>query len=620
MLRSVAIVALMLILTSTVMADVYMHNPRGSNNRNRGGGTNTANANRLFDSQNNNNGGYCWGPPMTYYENSLLQVEWTAQHGCGAGHSKVDCDIILQYMCHPLLRDGLETDTITADNMDQMDLDPKTGEQAYMYGMHEPYEYFDACRQRTRNTGLFLADQNLNAQQKALKTRQDTGGTPHGFECTEERDYYPYWHPSPWRDIAVLTSEEGRCDYFKSESQNVKGKNLCSVPEHNNEGACKNNGGEWEYHEPWGMEAPECIVNGFSRVNHLGNTKTGFTNGYNWVIPRLDVMSSEYINPSGKDANCVLRIRYNISTSDAAGWRHVDSNGGEDMLDYRSNGESSPVKGDPYKPYGTDAQGNEKMLSIALNTDQYGRTFQDRSHMFYISKRPDGVSDLQRIINLNVRGKRGNIVQAYPAVEYDFVPNNLLVNVGDLVHFQWTGCDTNPNYAGEGRQNTDRSNIVQLKGGRYNLPMKFGEQTLFDDEKAYQLAHLDQYGGRVCDDVEDQECCLTRDQLQNVDNQDQDVRNCFKLNDPSRAYFDGGLVEMSTAGTYHYMSTRNNNFTNRSQKGSITVGALLPTWGIIVASFGAAAFVGAGVLAGGSYFAQTHPESGVANLFANVRV
>ena len=41
-------------------ADVYMHSPRGSNNRNcrNDNGENRRNGNRLFDSQNNAKGGY----------------------------------------------------------------------------------------------------------------------------------------------------------------------------------------------------------------------------------------------------------------------------------------------------------------------------------------------------------------------------------------------------------------------------------------------------------------------------------------------------------------------------------------------------------------------------------
>ena len=39
-------------------ADTYLHNPRGSNNRLNERSANRNNGNRLFDSQNNNRGGY----------------------------------------------------------------------------------------------------------------------------------------------------------------------------------------------------------------------------------------------------------------------------------------------------------------------------------------------------------------------------------------------------------------------------------------------------------------------------------------------------------------------------------------------------------------------------------
>ena len=41
--------------------------------------------------------------------------------------------------------------------------------------------------------------------------------------------------------------------------------------------------------------------------------------------------------------------------------------------------------------------------------------------------------------------------------------------------------------------------------------------------------------------------------------------------DDAGTYFDLGPRKVTQRGTYYYMSTRNNNFSNRSQKGKIIV-------------------------------------------------
>jgi len=252
-------------------------------------------------------------------------------------------------------------------------------------------------------------------------------------------------------------------------------------------------------------------------------------------------------------------------------------------------------------------------LKFAVDTTQFGRTFQDRTHVFHIKPRPDGVSSVARIFNLNVRGKRGNIVQTYPAVEYDFIPEALYVRRYDYIHFQWTGCDTNPQgNAGEGTDQTDRNNIVQIENIGANKPatddwFDAGNTPLFDTpELRYYMASLGQTN------------CLTYEELKakhpnNNNAQETDVQNCMKLNSASQ-YFDGGLIKMNVTGTFYYMSSRNNNFTNRGQKGAILVEELLPVWAIVIVVFGAFVFVVSAGIGAAMLYAKSHPHSSVATL------
>jgi len=624
-------VTIFLIFVAYAACDLYMQNPKGCNDRLNEANTDRNNANRLFDSQNNAQGGYCYGPTMTFYEGSQLTIEWTNQHGCGA-NPKVSCNLVIQYMCsstsdnaYILVRDGETTDTIPDTLAGPTTLAADSG---YLYGMHESYQSYQNCKTRNRNMGLYIADRAAvggltPGEASSIYTRQNNNGDQHGYECPEERDYYPYWAPAQWIDIAVLTSNTAFCSFYQANSENVVGRGYCQPPggvvtdptlpscsAPNNPIDCSalGAGNTWVTNPSHNLGSPDCTVVPWSRENHLGNgiEMPGFSNNYNWTLPK----GSDIPCLSNNTCTCVLRLRYNISSIEA-GFPSM-SRPDTGFIDYTYNAGNSVVKNNPT----ITVDGYN--YTLAADTSQFGRTFEDRSYIFTIAQRPGGVSSIARIFNLNVRGKRGNIVQVYPATEYDFVPQYLYTRVGDYVHFQWTGCDTNPaGNAGEGTSGTDRSNMVQIANEAATKPAtdawiaSNGGSILFPDQNTrIYFAQLGQTN------------CLNATQLLaknggNAGNVQEDVQNCMKLNAAS-PYFNGGAIKMNTTGNYYFMNTRSHQFTNRDQKGALLVTPLLPTWAIAVVVIGSVLFVGAAAVAGAMFYAKSHPHSQVANLFSRM--
>ena len=238
----------------------------------------------------------------------------------------------------------------------------------------------------------------------------------------------------------------------------------------------------------------------------------------------------------------------------------------------------SPITQNPNVNIGSTTN---KPLRLAINTAQFGRTFQDRSHVFILRARPNGLDEDTRIYNLNVRGKRGNIVQVYPAVEYDFIPNRLEIKESDAVHFQWTGSNTHNNGApggegqtgdaGEGQGGTDRSNIVETLNETVNYPMPWDMNTMFQNA---QVLWTSGYQTPSAQDLAVFFASAGYFQcIKNSDCGSESVETKTALNvllNNATPSFEGAVLRFA-AGKYYYICTRNNNFTNRSQKGRIIV-------------------------------------------------
>ena len=96
-------------------------------------------------------------------------------------------------------------------------------------------------------------------------------------------------------------------------------------------------------------------------------------------------------------------------------------------------------------------------------------------------------------------------------MEYDFVPNNLNITLGHYLHFQFIGSDYNPKgNDGEGRQGTDRSNIVEIFTEKDNKPSLFDK--FFDVKTSYMLASINQ-------PILDASKCYTYEQLLKINDE-----------------------------------------------------------------------------------------------------
>jgi plastocyanin len=608
---------------------------------------------------------------MMFFEESKLSVTWTIQHG--AGSQKLNSHMVLQFICDTfpratsagtngfgptgtvdsffgtgtgamngvpnradarrMRRHGLRVELVNGGNTDtptEPNFDAASIQNAYTTsngntnGRRESEEYYAYCKERSANHGLFHADQKLQGYTQKF-TRQNPGGTRRGLECPEERDYYPWWNPSPFHDIAVITDDVDYCEStLAANSQNVVEKYQCvrddtssnavadwipstdAIAYNLNQTLCEAEAGHsWEGFRWYGSK-PECVESFWSKVNHLGNVDNTKRGGkmahYDWQLPSYDELTQGHMCYAYKDqslpqsdaseedysttANCVrmmFRIRYNISTMDYDPYKTNSSMDEDD-----NEGIISPIENNPTVDVGVYAQG----LRLAINTAQTGRTFQDNTHTFLVCERPSNF-DGDNILNVGVRGKRGNIVQTFPAIEYDFEPKHIFVSEGDCLHFQWTGSNTHNNGApggdgqtgdaGEGRGGSDRSTLTQTLALDQSYPLTYDKDHDGVEKFFEQVTCRHPFFPNTNLEDGDAELILgtagfyrsVNDAISNIEASSDDDGFVDVLLNNASASFRQGLICCVNNGAkeaeYNFISTRNNNFTNRSQKLKIVI-------------------------------------------------
>jgi len=454
-------------------------------------------------------------------------------------------------------------------------------------GLHESWESFERC---------------------PYNDPSDSHYKRAGFECNHERENYPVNYGTQWTDVAYFTDDLNNCQavqeaareakYECVEYYDAKKQHRIHKSDHKNEADCTNAKGDWlpfyqfkEYVPSitsesncqgpdliWGraldfkaisedkLTTPkclrfppktECLQTPNSRQNYLGMADDGTNEAprFQWALPIYE-----------HNQRCVLRIR------------HIISNNDEDAVD----------------SYNKDIrQGTGSSMYLALPQKHSSPfenkvVFQDRSHIFKLLKRPSTIPQDQTLHNIVVRGKRGNIVQTFPAVEYDFCPNKLEIENGDAVQFQWTGSNNHDNDGhsdgqagddGEGQGGTDRNNMIQLYYNKVNFPLPGENHTMFENaEFLWSSGPGSSDAANANADIDD----LTPFQAalahatsgyywsaKDVEKINPKLDKRLNNANPS---FQGVVFKPQANQKYYYVGMRNNNFSNRSQKGQLVIG------------------------------------------------
>jgi hypothetical protein len=646
--------AIVAVLAVCVSADIYMNNPDGLNcgritdDFDNNNSDNRQNGNRLCNSENGADGGtVSGGVKPTYKAGSITTIMFTAQHGCS--NKNVRCNVVIQMITkrdNPLLQVTEETGSeratydasqwtgTNANQNNNNNADTTASRQGTLFlgaaasvetaqrsnlpsrsthavagsgtpnnlrgGMREKLSDYVDCVYRERNKGLWQSGPNTVAnlardnEGYATASVQNQNSNQFGLECMEERTIYPYPHCTPFRDLVVMVGHESNvtnlCPYYQAQSQNTRRKGQCSLVYANNESKCNEIGGTWSEVSclDEDIEPPACILAEQSRDNHLGNVvgenSKDIQANYNWTLPE------------GKEEKAVIRIRYNITTGDYDGH-------GEKRVDYRNSGDGSPIKQDRKHTLGS-YNGHDIRLQINMNENQFHRVFEDSSDEFYIEDDDANACPGGVIHNLNVRGRRGNLAQAFRAEEYKWTARETQIDLCDCVHLQWTGStsyNTDPedcdiygtDNAGRG-QNCDKSNVVETSTDAAEVPLTTDQWRM------------------VPQDVEDRDRVIWR-MATGCTDEERDVQVNV---DSGEGTCDIGTFQYCDRERMTFHSSRNNDFSNRSQKGGIEVGAR--NWLIEIAIAIAITLFGIALIAAGAaFYAKKNPNSSVARLFQN---